>query len=133
MTDRVSRHPAAVELPEFADAPVLQELARLRSEVERLETELEAAHQRHADLWRAVDRHVRAHERGLNVLEPWRWHDLAGAWLAYPPAPIWTCPGCDRTALAGIDTACPECGREVPAFRTALGGNPTEDAAATTR
>jgi rubrerythrin len=106
---------------------ILGELARLRSEVERLETELEAAHQRHADLWRAVDRHVRAHERGLNVLAPWRWHDLAGAWLVYAPVPIWTCPGCGRTALSGIDTACPGCGREVPAFGTALGGNPTEE------
>jgi rubrerythrin len=112
---------------------ILGELARLRSEVERLEAELKTTRELHTALWRAVDAHVRAREKGLNVLEPWRWHDLAGAWVAYPPAPLWTCPGCDRTALSGIDTACPGCGREVPAFETALGGNPTEDAAATTQ
>ena len=108
----------------------LEELARLRSEVERLEAELKTVRERHTALWRAVDRHVRAREKGLNVAADWLWYELAGAWAAYPPAPIWTCPECDRTALSGIDTACPGCGREVPAFETALGGNPTEDAGA---
>ena len=97
---------------------ILGELARLRSEVERLEAELRTARERHTALWRAVDAHVRVREKGLNVAAGWLWHDLAGAWAAYPPAPIWTCPECGRTALSGIDTtALPGmCGREVPAF-----------------